>query len=181
MSRSRKTRKCNENTPKYKGRTKKADRTVAAKKKDSGNRSGSRHNESLISKQSDQGKQAKLNDARHGSKKPVALNLPTKEVKQAKPKQPKLTDEQKLIKLEEDPRLNKLLDMLEEGRDLNQEDQTWLDTQLDQIEILMKRLGIGEDGEIPESEPAPKAKSDDDLLAAFESGADMLKDYQDKN
>ena len=182
MSRTKKGRKGGDNSPKLQGRTKQSERTIAGKKKATGNKTGSRHNESLIHQQASSGEQARKADTRHGSKKPVALNLPSKETKAvAKPKKPKLSDEQMLLKLEEDPRLNKLLDMLEEGRDLNQEDQTWLDSQLNQIERLMKNLGIGEDGAVAEQAPSQKAKSDDDLLAAFESGADLLKDYQDKD
>ncbi|MGL5027403.1 MAG: Der GTPase-activating protein YihI, partial [Shewanella oncorhynchi] len=49
MSRSKKTRKGGENSPKLQPRVKKQDRAVATgKRKDSGNKSGSRHNESLI-------------------------------------------------------------------------------------------------------------------------------------
>lgn len=97
----------------------------------------------------------------------------------SKPKQPKLTDEQKLLKLEDDPRLNQLLDMLEEGRDLNDADQKWLDVQLNEIERLMERLGISEADDL-EHVMKTTTGSDDDLLEKFESGADLLKDYQDK-
>ena len=111
----------------------------------------------------------------------MALTLPTATEKPATPKvkQPKLTDEQKLLKLEEDPRLNQLLDMLEEGRNLNDADQKWLDQQLNKIEALMIKLGISD--ELEDEVPAKsKADSDDDLFDRFESGAELLKDYQDK-
>ncbi|WP_144211690.1 Der GTPase-activating protein YihI [Shewanella donghaensis] len=187
MARSKKSRKGGETGPKQAPRVKKADRSVVSgKKKDSGRKSGSRHNEALIEKESPHVKTQKNNDPRHGSKKPVALSIaPAKEVKVAaavaKVKQPKLTDEEKLLKLEEDPRFNSLLDLLEEGKDLSADDQKWLDAQLSKIESLMEKLGISDAEELPVS-PAPskskKSVSDDDLYERFESGADLLKDYQ---
>ncbi|NMH66709.1 Der GTPase-activating protein YihI [Shewanella salipaludis] len=181
MSRSKKTRKGGENSPKLQPRTKKQDRTsVTTKRKESGNKSGSRHNESLIQQQAPQSDLAKKKDPRHGSKKAVVLELPVSKVEAAKPKakQPKLSDEQRLLQLEDDPRLNSLLDMLEEGRDLKDSDQKWLDQQLNKIEALMHKLGIT-DGDEPQAKP--KSLSDDDLLEKFESGADLLKAYQDKD
>ncbi|GGP54430.1 Der GTPase-activating protein YihI [Shewanella algicola] len=179
MARSKKTRKGGENGPKFAPRVKKTDRNaVDGKKSESGRKSGSRHNEALLKQASGSGA-AVTKDARHGSKKPVALSLPTSitEPLVVKPKQPKITDEQKLLKLEEDPRLNQLLDQLEEGRDLSDADQKWLDAQLDKIEQLMQRLGLTEGGEAPA--PSPKKQlTDDELLNRFESGADLLKDYK---
>ncbi len=168
MARSKKTRKGGENGPKFAPRVKKADRkTVDGKKSETGRKSGSRHNEALLKQASGQGSAVKK-DARHGSKKPVALSLPTSiaEPLAVKPKQPKLTDEQKLLKLEEDPRLNQLLDQLEEGRDLSDADQKWLDVQLDKIEQLMQRLGLTEDDDTPPAS-AKKQLSDDELLSRF--------------
>ncbi|QIR15973.1 Der GTPase-activating protein YihI [Shewanella aestuarii] len=183
MARSKKTRKGGENGPKFAPRVKKADRkTVEGKRAENGRKPGSRHNEALL-KQNASGNAGKSTDPRHGSKKPVALTpVATKEPQSTKPKQPKMTDEQKLLKIEEDPRLNSLLDMLEEGRDLSANDQKWLDSQLDEIERLMDRLGLNE--EAPKStsnKKTPKTDSDDDLLARFESGEDLLKDYFSKD
>lgn len=182
MARSKKTRKGGENSPKLAPRVKKQDRkAVEGKRAETGRKSGGRHNETLLQQQSPNGAQAKKKDPRHGSKKPVALNLPTNiaEPLKAKTPQPKLTDEQKLLKLEDDPRLNALLDMLEEGRDLSVDDQKWLDGQLTKIEQLMQKLGITDADDMPT--PQAKSSSDDDLLARFESGADLLKDYQTKD
>ena len=181
MARSKKTRKGGENGAKFAPRVKKVDRNaVDGKKSQSGRKSGSRHNEALL-KQASDSTSVKSKDARHGSKKPVALTLPTSITKPlvVKPKQPKLTDEQKLLKLEEDPRLNQLLDQLEEGRDLTDTDQKWLNTQLDKIERLMLNLGLTESDETQDS--PKKQLSDDELLNRFESGADLLKDYQQKD
>ncbi|MCZ4339095.1 Der GTPase-activating protein YihI [Shewanella colwelliana] len=179
MSR-KKTRKINENAPKRQPRTKKEDRALSGKKQNSGNKAGSRHDEKQI--QQSLGGTQKAKDPRHGSKKPVPLNLPeAKPVeKKAKVATPKLSDEQKLLKLEDDPRLNLLLDMLEEGRELNEADQTWLEKQLSEIERLMERLGITEEDDL-EHVVKTATRSDDDLLQQFESGADLLKDYQNKD
>ncbi|QBF83138.1 Der GTPase-activating protein YihI [Shewanella maritima] len=179
MARSRKTRKVSENAAKRAPRVKKADRKqVEGKKKDSGRKSGNRHNEALLKTQNANNAASASQDPRHGSKKPVSLTLPSSITEPLKPKakQPKLTDEQKLLKLEEDPRLNKLLDMLEEGRSLSDTDQAWLDQQLDTIEQLMKRLGMDEsEPEVETRKPA----SDDELFDRFESGEDLLNMYKD--
>ena len=174
MSRSKKTRKSNENAPKLAPRTKKQERVLSGKKQVAGNKAGSRHNASMIESQANGGS-AKNSDPRHGSKKPVQLNIVKEKKVENKPKGPKLSDEQKLLKLEEDPRLNRLLDMLEEGKNLSQDDRQWLDKQLNQIEALLDKLGLSDDIEQPQ---AKKPASDDDLFDKFESGADLLKDYQ---
>lgn len=182
MARSKKTRKGGENGAKFAPRVKKVDRNaVDGKKSETGRKSGSRHNETLL-KQASGNTSVKSKDVRHGSKKPVALTLPTPVTAPlvVKPKQPKLTDEQKLLKLEDDPRLNQLLDQLEEGRDLSDTDQKWLNIQLDKIEQLMLSLGLTEGDDTPTQSPK-KQLSDDELLNRFESGADMLKDYQQKD
>ncbi|WP_350669760.1 GTPase-activating protein, partial [Pseudoalteromonas sp. 43-MNA-CIBAN-0464] len=69
---------------------------------------------------------------------------------------------------------------LEEGRDLSDTDQKWLNIQLDKIEQLMLSLGLTEGDDTPIQSPK-KQLSDDELLNRFESGADMLKDYQQKD
>ena len=183
MARSKKTRKGGENSPKLAPRVKKSDRkAVDGKKGETGRKSGSRHNESLLQKESGKNVSGKNKDPRHGSKKPVALSLPKTitEPLTVKAKQPKMSDEQRLLMLEDDPRLNKLLDMLEEGRDLTAVDQKWLDSQLDKIEALMEKIGLN-DGDDSFEEAPKQALSDDDLLSRFESGADLLKDYQQKD
>jgi len=177
MSHSKKSRKSNENAPKLAPRTKKNERVLAGKKKDTGNKAGSRHNSNLVG--GTQGSAAQKKDPRHGSKVAVKLDLPGKSNAPKKEKGPKLTDEQRLLKLEEDPRLNQLLDMLEEGKDLSEDDQKWLNKQLNTIEALMERLGITEEDDL-EHVMKTTVASDDDLLDKFESGSDLLKDYQDK-
>jgi len=178
MAHSKKSRKTDENAPKLAPRTKKNERVLAGKKKDSGNKAGSRHNENLVG--GTQGSAAQRKDPRHGSKVAVKLDLPIQTIAPKKEKGPKLTDEQLLLKLEEDPRLNQLLDMLEEGKELSEVDQKWLNKQLNTIESLMERLGITEQDDLEYAMKSAVASSDDDLLKKFESGADLLKDYHDK-
>jgi ribosome assembly protein YihI (activator of Der GTPase) len=122
-------------------------------KKHRGHASGSRANpETQSSNAGHQAKQAK--DPRIGSKKPVALiaDGPTAaaKVKQSleKPrveKKVRLTPEEELAKLENDERLDALLDRLENGESLSAEDQGWLDAALDRIDELMEQLGIAMD------------------------------------
>ncbi|WP_299570988.1 Der GTPase-activating protein YihI [uncultured Shewanella sp.] len=184
MARSKKSRKGGENGPTQAPRVKKADRKVTgSRKKDNGHKSGSRHNEALIEQQSPHVTTSKSNDPRHGSKKPVPLMIKSAETTAApvaKVKQPKLTDEQKLLKLEDDPRFNNLLDLLEEGKDLSADDQKWLNGQLAKMEALMEKLGISDAEELPaqNANTGKKPASDDDLYERFETGADVLKDYQ---
>jgi ribosome assembly protein YihI (activator of Der GTPase) len=178
MAHSKKSRKVNQNSPKLAPRTKKTERVLAGKKKDSGNKAGSRHNENIVGNVNGTGSQKK--DPRHGSKVAVKLDLPTKVVAPKKEKGPKLTDEQKLLKMEDDPRLNQLLDMLEEGKELSKDDQKWLENQLNLIEALMESLGIPEEDDL-EHVMKSVTSSDDDLFDKFESGADLLKDFQNKD
>lgn len=117
-------------------------------KKHSGNSSGSRANPAATSQKSSDSKPAK--DPRIGSKKPVALGAdvaaskPVKPAKAAKPveKKPRLTPEEELAQLENDERLDALLDRLENGESLSAEEQAWLDQSLDRIDVLMEQLGI---------------------------------------
>ena len=121
-------------------------------KKHRGHASGSRANpETRTSKGGRQNDTVK--DPRIGSKKPIALvaedqTAPAK-VKKAVAKsaveKARLTPEEELAKLENDPRLDNLLDRLESGETLSAEDQGWLDAALDRIDELMEQLGIAMD------------------------------------
>ncbi|WP_349844108.1 Der GTPase-activating protein YihI [Pantoea dispersa] len=119
-------------------------------KKHSGHKSGSRANPEMQS--AGKGHSKKSADPRVGSKKPVALvadgkTLPEKKVAKPKPKAEKvrLTPQEELAKLENDERLDTLLDRLESGETLSAEDQAWLDETLDRIDELMETLGIALD------------------------------------
>ena len=174
MARSKKTRKVNENAPKHAPRTKKAERQVIGKKRTNGKKPGSRQNEAKLKSESQVVGTAK--DPRHGSKKAIALTVetPVKAKATPKPQPPKLTDQQRLLQLEEDPRLNQLLDQLEEGRVLSAVDEKWLNTQLDEMERLMEKLGLSAEDDISDT---PQDK-DEQLLRQFESGESALDMYR---
>ncbi|ERT13936.1 Der GTPase-activating protein YihI [Photorhabdus temperata] len=113
-------------------------------KKHSGNPAGSRHKE-----QSSDKHQAgrKPHDPRLGSKVPVPLivgETPMKPVA-AKAKaetKPRLSPQEELAMLENDDRLDALLERLENGEKLSEEDNVYVDATLDRIDTLMEELGI---------------------------------------
>lgn len=123
-------------------------------KKRRGLASGSRTQVESANQKNKVGAQTK--DPRIGSKVPVALLAEDKPKAkpQAKPKaeaKPKLrlTPEEELAKLENDERLDALLDRIDDGETLNAEDQSYVDQTLDRIDALMEQLGIelGDDDE----------------------------------
>lgn len=107
------------------------------------------------------GNGSKDKDPRIGSKTPVqlgAVEQPVRQVK-AKPQKPEpLKPEAELALLENDERLDALLERLEEGETLSQEDQSWVNATLDRIDTLMEQLGISYEDEEEEEEKA------DDLM-----------------
>ncbi|MCP1438970.1 ribosome assembly protein YihI (activator of Der GTPase) [Erwinia persicina] len=126
-------------------------------KKHRGHASGSRANPVAATKKN--GESAKEKDPRIGSKTPVALGAAAaqpakkaKPVKKAEEKKPRLTPEEELAKLENDERLDALLDRLENGDTLKAEEQAWLDQTLDRIDTLMEQLGIALDDEVEDEE-----------------------------
>ena len=104
-------------------------------------------------------------DPRIGSKVPVALVVDETKVKakpQPKPKaeaKPRLSPEEELAKLENDERLNALLDRIDDGETLNAEDQAYVDKTLDRIDVLMDVLGI----ELGEDDDEEEEKQEDIL------------------
>ncbi|MDR9892065.1 Der GTPase-activating protein YihI [Pseudenterobacter timonensis] len=97
----------------------------------------------------------KNKDPRIGSKKPVPLGVTdTPVTKQHKPKseKPMLSPQDELEMLENDERLDALLERLEEGETLTAEEQTWVDAKLDRIDELMQKLGLSYDDEEEEEE-----------------------------
>ncbi len=176
MPRSKKSRKVNENGAKHAPRTKKEDRQLVGKKRKSGKKAGSRRDEATLKAGSNVVGTAK--DPRHGSKKTIALEVAPAQVskpkKTPKAQQPKVNDKQRLLQLEEDPRLNNLLDQLEEGRVLSAVDEKWLNIQLDEMEELMGKLGLSAEDQ---TTSAPLDK-DERLLQQFESGESALDMYR---
>lgn len=140
-------------------------------KKHSGNSSGSRANPVSDSQKSAGASKAK--DPRIGSKKPVALGAsvpasPLKPAKAAKPAPEKkhLSPEEELAALESNPRLDTLLDRLENGETLSAEDQAWLDQSLDRIDVLMEQLGIALD----DDEEAKDEQAEEDMYRLLKGG-----------
>ncbi|MFQ2085978.1 Der GTPase-activating protein YihI [Aeromonas veronii] len=98
-------------------------------------------------------------DPRIGSRKPVVLVVDDKQKKPAAPKAVKekklvMTPEQELASIENDDRLNDLLDRLDAGETLDAAEQAWVDQRVDRYQELMDELGIidnddDEDDELP--------------------------------
>lgn len=118
-------------------------------------------------------------DPRVGSRKPVALVVePAKKPVAAKPakavktaeqiaeqqaKQQQLKLEQELAAIENDERLNLLLDRLDDGLSVSADDEAWLDARLARHQELLVALGMDDDDDDDVAEPA----SPDDLLQRF--------------
>ncbi|PVZ81129.1 Der GTPase-activating protein YihI [Serratia sp. S1B] len=114
-------------------------------KKRRGNPSGSRTQVESANQKNKAGAQSK--DPRIGSKVPVALVVEAKVKVKPQPKQkvedkPRLSPEEELTKLENDERLDALLDRIDIGATLSDEDQKYVDQTLDRIDELMQQLGI---------------------------------------
>ncbi|MFM5501382.1 Der GTPase-activating protein YihI [Aeromonas veronii] len=98
-------------------------------------------------------------DPRIGSRKPVVLVVDDKQKKPTAPKAVKektlvMTPEQELASIENDDRLNGLLDRLDAGETLEAAEQAWVDQRVDRYQELMDELGIidnddDEDDELP--------------------------------
>lgn len=110
----------------------------------------------------------KTKDPRIGSKKPIQLGVTEAPpvAKQHKPKseKPMLTPQAELDMLENDERLDGLLERLEAGETLSKEEQSWVDAKLDRIDALMAELGIAWEDDEEEEEKA------DDLMRLLKGG-----------
>ena len=123
-------------------------RELKRKRKHKGLPSGSRFNNTDNNKNNNTQKAVK--DPRIGSKAPIALVVDTntnttKVVKQPKPKKAVLSPQQELEQLENDPKLDMLLDLVEQNGKLTKEQQTYLDSRLNRIDELMQELGYTDD------------------------------------
>lgn len=123
-------------------------RELKRKRKHKGLPSGSRFNNTDNNKNNNTQKVVK--DPRIGSKTPIALVVDTntnttKVVKQPKPKKTVLSPQQELEQLENDPKLDMLLDLVEQNGKLTKEQQTYLDSRLNRIDELMQELGYTDD------------------------------------
>lgn len=123
-------------------------RELKRKRKHKGLPSGSRFNNTDNNKNNNTQKVVK--DPRIGSKTQIALVVDTntnttKVVKQPKPKKTVLSPQQELEQLENDPKLDMLLDLVEQNGKLTKEQQTYLDSRLNRIDELMQELGYTDD------------------------------------
>ncbi|MBI0027341.1 GTPase-activating protein [Gilliamella sp. B14448G11] len=123
-------------------------RELKRKRKHKGLPSGSRFNNTDNNKNNNTQKAVK--DPRIGSKTPIALVVDTninttKVVKQPKSKKTILSPQQELEQLENDPKLDMLLDLVEQNGKLTKEQQTYLDSKLNRIDELMQELGYTDD------------------------------------
>lgn len=184
MSRTKKSRNAGNSEPGFTGQRKETsanaqesrDRKRKAKLK--GNKAGARND---IETQQTQQRNARksVNDKRTGSKKLVSLTG-KEEVKVEKPKkllQPKakvikstveqkISPEKELAQIENDQRLNDLLEQLDNNEEVSQIDSSWVDKQMTRHQELMKELGwLDDDGE-------------EDLIQQFESASSALDEFK---
>ena len=130
------------------------ERKRAAKRK--GLKAGSRQQ---VEQSNNKSGNSQSKDPRIGSRKPVVLVVDDKQKKPAAPKAVKekklvMTPEQELAFIENDDRLNDLLDRLDAGEILEAAEQAWVDQRVDRYQELMDELGIidnddDEDDELP--------------------------------
>ena len=135
-------------------------RELKRKRKHKGLPSGSRFNGS----DNNQNKKSTntIKDPRIGSKKPISLlqtNDSSIKNKVNQPQKTKLTPQQELEQLENDTKLDHLLDLVEQGKTLTDDQQSYLDNKLDRIDQLMKQLGI-EDDDFEDDEELDETKED---------------------
>ena len=184
MSRTKKSRTAGNSEPGFTGKRKETSSTAQEardrkrKAKLKGNKAGARNaNESKQTQQ----KNARhaLNDKRTGSKKAVSLTG-KEEVKVEVPKknlepkakvikstvENKISPEKELQQIEDDQRLNDLLEQLDHDEHVSQEDSSWVDKQMARHQQLMKQLGwLDENGE-------------EDLIQQFESASSALDEFK---
>ncbi|MDA7746376.1 Der GTPase-activating protein YihI [Psychromonas sp.] len=185
MSRTKKSRSAGSSSPKFDGSRKEtssqAQKARDKKRKDKlkGNKAGNRNTVETKQGAQQSQRQAK-NDKRVGSKAPILLTPNEQPKETPKPKVvmepkvkviktqaiPKLSPEKELDEIENDDRLNDLLEQAENNKPLSKEDQAWVDKKMKRHQELMKELGwIDEDGE-------------EDLLQQFEDAGSVLDQYR---
>lgn len=141
-------KKSKQNTKKSRQEINEESRELKKKRKHKGLPSGSRTN-------NDDGKQNRkstkvIKDPRIGSKKPISLVTTgsvneNKTVKALKSIKISLSPEQELNQLENDPKLEQLLDLVEQNSKLTKEQQAYLDSKLKRIDELMQKLGYSDE------------------------------------
>lgn len=190
MSRTKKTRTAGNSDAKFDGQRKESSaqsqesRDNKRQSKLKGNKAGARN--AMESKQTQQQSIKKsINDKRVGSQKAVPLRA-TQEVPadvakvtpqpkakvvksqpQVKPSpEVKQAPEKEIVEIENDERLNDLLEQLDNGENISQTDQSWIDKKMLRHQQLMKQLGwLDEEGE-------------EDLLQQFEDAGSALNEFK---
>ncbi|AIJ08172.1 MULTISPECIES: Der GTPase-activating protein YihI [Edwardsiella] len=139
-------------------------------KKRRGHKPGARNNDSAA--QGGKGSSRAGRDPRLGSKTPVTLVVDSQVTAQRRPQPPvqpevkkALSPEEELARLENDPRLDALLERLENGATLNGEEQRYVDEMLDRIDALMEELGI----ELEDDED--EAEEQEDIMQLLRRGS----------
>ncbi len=185
MSRTKKSRTAGNSEPSFKGPRKESSlqaqeaRKQKRKNKLKGNKAGARNiAESKLTQKRNAKKQG--NDKRIGSSKAVPLVLEEKIETPVAPKKvlqpkakiiksqpaPKPSPEKELALIENDQRLNELLEQLDNDEAISQEDNVWVDKQMKRHQELMKKLGwLDVDGE-------------EDLLQQFEDASSALNEFK---
>jgi ribosome assembly protein YihI (activator of Der GTPase) len=187
MSRIKKNRTAGNSGPKFNGQRKETsaqakearERKRQAKLK--GHKAGSRNiDESIKQTPKNKAKQPG-GETRIGSKKPISLIIEEAPKQQEKPKtilQPKvkvvkskveekLSPEKELALIENDQRLNDLLEQLDNGEELSTADQSWVDKKMERHQQLMQELGWLDD------------EGEEDLLQQFEDAATALNEFKE--
>ncbi len=185
MSRTKKSRTAGNSEATFSGQRKETSsqaqeaRERKRKAKLKGNKAGNRN---IVESKQTQKKNARKadNEKRIGSKKPVTLIIEDKPKQQEKPKvvlqpkvkvvksqvEPKLSPEKELALIENDQRLNDLLEQLDNDESISQADQSWVDKQMERHQQLMQELGwLDDDGE-------------EDLLQQFEDASSALDEFK---
>lgn len=169
MARVKKSRKIGRiGIPKEQREPRKQRESQAGKpKKRKGNPSGSRHSGAHSAPKDLQRSGPK--DPRLGSKKPISLVVESKTTKTDKPRPKYFSPAQELKALEENTRLNELLDASDDGKTLSKEDQKFVDASLARHKELCDLLGIKDEIE-------PESRDQDDPFSRFEAiDIDKLK------
>ena len=185
MSRTKKSRTAGNSEAKFSGQRKETSaqaqeaRERKRKTKLKGNKAGARNIAESKQTQKKNAKQAS-NEKRIGSKKPVTLIIEEKSKQQETPKvilQPKvqvvkspaevkLSPEKELALIENDQRLNTLLEQLDNSERISAADQSLVDKQMSRHQQLMQKLGwLDDDGE-------------EDLLQQFEDAGSALDEFK---
>ncbi|MEX1221260.1 MAG: Der GTPase-activating protein YihI [Idiomarina sp.] len=151
MTRIKKTRKSGPLAPSKSTQAKTKSESKDSVKRGKGHKPGSRHSSAEVT-QAGNNKGGSKTDPRHGSKKPVQLVQPgavsTGVAKTATTAPPTTEQLQKQLRqLENDTRLQDLLERMEAGEDLNDSDTAYVDDCTERFQQLAEALGLDVDDE----------------------------------